>query len=434
MPGLARDVLRWLVALNLSFPIKNIKRDFSNGFMVAEIFSRYYPADIHMHSYDYGSRAASKRDNWEQLNKFFRKKDFVIQSHEIENIIHCKTEEGAGPLLGRMYNFLTQKRCKPEDRESAQLSKQQNDSHEHWNADTELEAPLGNHYSCSESGTSSCNRGDYEEDTCNPRHKDAMSVEDMYYGAIKLDPKYESDSLLKMDDDEYLFDLTTSSEKVARFALQEGEQFRQTSRSLGQLTRNNGSNAIERARQREVKRVVDLAKLGARGEELRFMELAHKARIEAGLAFRSPHRERTYKRYTLPDYRQQRQFGYVELGRLGPGDPTPELVDKREKLAQRKEFGRHARSCNIMSHTNPTLVDYSKTIKTDAASSRKKALAFASKIPKPKLKTLTKEAQENLLPIQNPHAMSDLQILEAKHQSDKLHVESMRHDLEHFLR
>lgn len=108
---LPREVIKWLQSLDLSFMVKNPKRDLSNGFLVAEILSRYHPKDINMNSYENGTRLAAKVDNWEQVYKLCKRKELPISKQEIDPVIHC-APEAATMLLFHLYHVLTKRTVK----------------------------------------------------------------------------------------------------------------------------------------------------------------------------------------------------------------------------------------------------------------------------------------------------------------------------------
>ncbi|XP_048365915.1 spermatogenesis-associated protein 4 isoform X3 [Sphaerodactylus townsendi] len=109
--GLPRAVLRWLQSLDLTVSPRPFRRDFSNGYLIAEIFSWYYPEDIQMHSFQNGTSLAAKLSNWSQLGKFFAKRNLKPIRELIDGTIHCKP--GAAEIFVQdIYTMLTNRRIK----------------------------------------------------------------------------------------------------------------------------------------------------------------------------------------------------------------------------------------------------------------------------------------------------------------------------------
>jgi len=108
---LPREVIKWLQSLDLSFQIKNPKRDMTNGFIVAEIMTRYHPKEVSMNTYENGTRLGCKVDNWEQLFKLFRRKGLQIAKYDVDPVIHC-APGAAISFLFKLYQCLTKRAVK----------------------------------------------------------------------------------------------------------------------------------------------------------------------------------------------------------------------------------------------------------------------------------------------------------------------------------
>jgi len=107
--ALPREVLRWLQSLDLSYSVRNVKRDFANGFLIAEILSRYFDGEIQIHSFTNGVAMAGKQDNWFQLRRLFARFNLEFSEESINEIIHCKTGSAAD-FLEYLFSALTNRK------------------------------------------------------------------------------------------------------------------------------------------------------------------------------------------------------------------------------------------------------------------------------------------------------------------------------------
>jgi len=117
---LPREVLRWLQSLDLSFAVRNVKRDFSNGFLFAEICWRHFENEINVHSFTNGTGLPGKKDNWFQLCRFFAKVGVPCEPKLVNEVMHCK-DGAAMKLILRVYESFTQRNVQVSEARSKKL-------------------------------------------------------------------------------------------------------------------------------------------------------------------------------------------------------------------------------------------------------------------------------------------------------------------------
>lgn len=86
-------------------------RDFSNGYLVAEIVSRYHEKEVSMHSFDNGIGLKVKKDNWDQLTKLFQRVpelESAITKSDIDAVIYCHNG-AAVAMMNKLYECLTKR-------------------------------------------------------------------------------------------------------------------------------------------------------------------------------------------------------------------------------------------------------------------------------------------------------------------------------------
>lgn len=86
-----QELYKWIDAVELSRPKRNINRDFSDGVLVAEVIKHFAPRLVDLHNYQPASSQAHKLANWKTLNqKPLKKLNLKIPDNVLQGVIQMK--------------------------------------------------------------------------------------------------------------------------------------------------------------------------------------------------------------------------------------------------------------------------------------------------------------------------------------------------------
>mmetsp|Transcript_18503 Transcript_18503/g.46554 ORF Transcript_18503/g.46554 Transcript_18503/m.46554 type:complete len:249 (+) Transcript_18503:469-1215(+) len=147
---------------------------------------------------------------------------------------------------------------------------------------------------------------------------------------------------------------------------------------------------------------------------------------EKELAYSKQPRNVDYTPYTLNDYQRMKPEKYFELGSLGPDLESNELREKKERQHMVKEFSKNLRKTNLQAIADAPPPRYQEPTPKEK-SNREKALEFAARIPKPKVKRQDSGEFDEGRDEDEP--LSELELLEERHAQAVDEVNRIRKEL-----
>jgi len=107
-----QQLYRWIDAIPLSRPKRNIARDFSDGVLMSEVVKHFFPRMVDLHNYIKAEAFDKKKPNWKLLNhKVFRKMGFQLSEPDIDAVCNC--ERGS---IERVLQFVQKQMAAYEER------------------------------------------------------------------------------------------------------------------------------------------------------------------------------------------------------------------------------------------------------------------------------------------------------------------------------